>query len=148
MRGIVILVPTILLVPVANAADPPKATVEVRWNGKTVTESGGRATTLQGVALATLGTGQIEIEVKEERWKASLEGNHILVRFPKPQTVTLTVTSGNDRGDKTYEVSEFLVPIAVSSGSPIARVGDKYFMFGKWDPQIILSLKDRIGIRE
>ncbi len=65
----------------------------------------------------------------------ALEGNHILVRFPKPQALTLTVDSGKGHGDKTYEVSEFSVPTAVSSGSPIARVGDKYFMFGKWDPK-------------
>ena len=46
------------------------------------------------------------------------------------------------------EVSELLVPTAatLSVVNPTARVGDEYIMVGKWDPSMVLLLKDRWGI--
>ncbi len=141
MRGSAIMA-VLCFAPMALAADPPTATVTGRNNGKAVKYIGGAGTVFQGVAVATFGTGQFETEVGKERWEAALQTDHILVRFPKPQGLVATIQGV----DKNYEVSELLVPTAVSTGGPMVRVGDKFLLFGKWDPQIILLLKDRLGI--
>lgn len=141
MRGSAILA-VLCLAPMALAADPPTATVTGRNNGKAVTYSGGMGTLVEGIAIATFGTGQFETEVAKDQWETALQNDHILVRFPKPQGLAATIQGG----DKTYEVSELLVPTAVSTGGPLARVGDKYLVFGKWDPAMILLLRDRWGI--
>lgn len=133
----------------APAADPPPgATVTSVYGGEAVTQTGRYATVLQGVALATFGTGEIESQVGNDEWEAALQNNCIHVQFATPQVITLSVTSGDFRGDKSYMVSEFVVPTAVSTGNPMARVGEEFYTFAKWDPRILLLLKDVVGIRE
>jgi hypothetical protein len=129
------------------AADPtPAATVTTMRDGREATQTGRTATVLQGVALATFGTGQLEAKVGKKDWEAALKINHIRVQFDKPQVIVLNVMIGDFRGEKSYSVSEFLVPTAVSAGSPIARVGDEYYSFGKWDPRILLLLKSAVDV--
>ena len=118
------------------------ATVTVRNNGTSIIYNGAQGTVFQGVAIATFGTGQIEFKVGKDEWEATLKVDHIMVRFPRPYGLAVQITGG----DKTYEVSEFIIPTAVSAASPIARVGDAYVSFGKWDPRILLLLRDRLGI--
>lgn len=128
------------------AAEPVTATITSRRNGRLVELADRYATLLHGIALATFATGQIETEVSEKLWKEALEQDNIRVVYSHPTTIALSVESGNTRGPKNYEVNEFLVPTAISTGSPMARVGDKFFSFGKWEPRILLLTKDVTGI--
>ncbi|MDX1947283.1 MAG: hypothetical protein SFU86_17915 [Pirellulaceae bacterium] len=132
---------------ITRAADqPPSATVTTLHEERTAKQTGRYATMLQGIALATFGTGEIEGNVGPADWEKALEIPHIRVKFAEPQVIVLNVVSGDFHGEKAYAVSEFIVPTAISAGSPIARVGDEYYSFGKWNPRILLLLKDVIGI--
>lgn len=143
--GFAVLVILFSVAPIL-AAEPVTATITTKSNGRVVEQTPRHSTLLHGVALATFATGQIEEEVSENFWKKALERDYIRVEYSQPTTIALSVQSGDARGPKSYDVHEFLVPTAISTGSPMARVGDKYFAFGKWDPRILLLLKDMLGI--
>lgn len=114
--------------------------------GREVTHAGRHATVFHGVALATFGTGRIEAKVGKAEWDASLKINHIRVRFAQPQVIVPSLSGGADRGEQSYAVNEFVVPTVVSAGRPMARVGEEYYSFGKWDPRILLLFKDVLGV--
>lgn len=88
------------------ASDPtPAATVTTLRDGRAATQTGQTANISQGVALATLGTGQIEAKVGRKQWEDALTSNHIRVAFDKPQVIVLNVTSGEFRGEKSLVAS-------------------------------------------
>jgi hypothetical protein len=135
---VLVLVPALLA-----AADPPTATVTGRNNGHVVTFEKGMATIVQGLAIATLGSAQFEFAADKDRWDTALKGDHVLVKFAQPQGLAANIQDGG----KTYAVSELLVPTTLGTiDAPLARAGDKYWAFGKWDPSPIVLLRDRWGI--
>jgi hypothetical protein len=129
-------------IPMTLLAQPPTASIIGRHDGRAVTFPGGIGTTVQGLALATFGTAQFELEASKERWDAAIKADHILVKFREPYSLAANIQEY--KNGKVYAVSELLVPTTLATAdAPMARVGDKYLAFGKSDPAPIVLLRER-----
>ena len=133
--AILMLVPA----PVLLAADPPAATVTGQRGGRPATYGRGLETTLQGLILALVGSSSIERDTNKDSWEAGLKKEHIRVTFAKPHPLTIA------GADKTFPVTELLL---VTSGEHdpdrlLAKCGDKYHAFSKYDGHIWVLLQTR-----
>ncbi|MGL6076889.1 MAG: sigma-70 family RNA polymerase sigma factor [Fimbriiglobus sp.] len=146
--------PLLTVKPVTESNSAPSVSVTGRKGGKEVAYAGGQATVAQGLAIALFGSARLEFPATEERWKASLQRDHLLLRFEKPVTLAMMADG------KKYEVDEILIrtnpnDIAPAARNPKAdwgagdtlmiRCGDKYYSFAKYEGVLMEPLLNWFG---
>jgi hypothetical protein len=118
-------------------ADPPTTVTALYDRGRVVTYGPGLGTTVEGLALAVFGSSQTEFDATKQEWDEGLKARHVRVQYARPRAIRLRVD-----GDKVYEVSEVL--IGFSPGQILARCGEKYYKFGKYDGKLWMIFEQNI----
>jgi hypothetical protein len=135
----------ILVLPVPAIAAEPLATVTGRKDGKDLSYQDGQDTIGLGMVVSVFGSARLEYAATKERWDAARQRDHVRVRFSRPTSLATQLV---DPGGKRYAVDEILVrtkpgdvPPAAwdpnagwgSSDTLLARCGEKYYSFSKYE---------------
>jgi hypothetical protein len=120
-----------------------KTTVVQRLADRKRTLGPGLDTKFEGLAVALLGSCSLEDGVEiacKERWEEALNGEHILVSYPKPRLFSVNA----DESD-LYAL-EILVPIGPAKRPDhiFVRDGDWYRAFAKYDSELCTAFMKQL----
>ena len=139
------------------AAQPPMATVTGRKDGKDQSYKQGQDTIGLGMVVAVFGSARLEYAATKERWAAARQRDHVRVRFAEPATLATQLV---DPAGRKYVVDEILVRTNPEDVPPaardpkagwgstdvlLARCGDKYYSFSKFEGVLVQPLVTWFG---